>query len=229
MSEIFGPTFQGEGPTSGALCVFLRLAGCNLSCTWCDTPYTWDWKRFSKSEEVKGLRSLEVAETLTELGIRSNAQRLIISGGEPMLQQAGLLPVMKHLRALDWILEVETAGTIIPNKDTRRLIHHFNVSPKLATSGNTRAARYNEEALEVLSSYDAAFKFVICRKADIKEVNRIVKDIKIPRRNVWLMPEGITVTKILTNNRKVSELALDHGYNFTTRVHTLIHGTKRGV
>ena len=44
VSEIFGPTFQGEGPFTGRAAVFLRLGRCNLDCKWCDTPYTWDWK-----------------------------------------------------------------------------------------------------------------------------------------------------------------------------------------
>ena len=52
VSEIFGPTLQGEGPSSGRRAMFLRLAGCNLSCSWCDTAYTWDWSRYDKKAEV---------------------------------------------------------------------------------------------------------------------------------------------------------------------------------
>jgi len=44
INEIFGPTFQGEGQTIGKLSEFVRVSGCNLTCSWCDTPYTWDWK-----------------------------------------------------------------------------------------------------------------------------------------------------------------------------------------
>ena len=45
LSEIF-ESIQGEGPTAGEPCVFLRLAMCNLHCRWCDTKYTWDWKKY---------------------------------------------------------------------------------------------------------------------------------------------------------------------------------------
>src|SRR5260370_42452272 len=57
ISEIFGPTFQGEGSSIGRYCYFLRLAGCNQHCAWCDTSYTWDWTgrngiKYDPKEEV---------------------------------------------------------------------------------------------------------------------------------------------------------------------------------
>lgn len=51
VSEVFGPTHQGEGPHAGQLCAFVRLMGCNLSCSWCDTPYTWDASRYDLKAE----------------------------------------------------------------------------------------------------------------------------------------------------------------------------------
>ena len=51
LSEVFGPTFQGEGPHAGRRCAFVRLGGCNLSCEWCDTPYTWDATRYDLALE----------------------------------------------------------------------------------------------------------------------------------------------------------------------------------
>ena len=52
VAEVFGPTFQGEGPSAGRRAMFLRLGRCNLDCAWCDTPYTWDWSRFDPAVEL---------------------------------------------------------------------------------------------------------------------------------------------------------------------------------
>jgi len=80
--EIFH-SIQGEGPTNGTPAVFLRLAQCNLACSWCDTKYTWDWQHFSYDKEVVSLDAREVEERILELGCR----HLVITGGEPLLQQ----------------------------------------------------------------------------------------------------------------------------------------------
>ncbi|MGH3922689.1 MAG: 7-carboxy-7-deazaguanine synthase QueE, partial [Pseudonocardiaceae bacterium] len=53
IAEQFGPTFQGEGPSVGQQALFIRLSSCNLSCSWCDTPYTWDWTRFDPRVESR--------------------------------------------------------------------------------------------------------------------------------------------------------------------------------
>jgi 7-carboxy-7-deazaguanine synthase len=52
VSEVFGPTIQGEGPHAGQRAAFVRLGGCNLTCTWCDTAYTWDARRYDLRAEL---------------------------------------------------------------------------------------------------------------------------------------------------------------------------------
>ena len=85
VNEIF-KSIQGEGPNFGKPAIFLRTAQCNLKCTWCDTKYTWDWKNYDFSKEVKEMTIDEVKDAITELEIK----HLVITGGEPLLQQDDL-------------------------------------------------------------------------------------------------------------------------------------------
>ena len=90
--------------------MFLRLATCNLACSWCDTKYTWDWEHYDYDQEVAGLD----ADTIVEHILRFDCRRLIITGGEPLLQQQELVPLVTALKAKGFQFEVETNGTIIP-------------------------------------------------------------------------------------------------------------------
>ena len=56
VAEIFGPTWQGEGPSAGQVAAFVRLGLCNLTCAWCDTAYTWDRSRFDLRAELRRMR-----------------------------------------------------------------------------------------------------------------------------------------------------------------------------
>jgi len=141
VSEIFGPTIQGEGKTAGKPVVFLRLAGCNLACVWCDTPYTWNWigtkfqhaLKFNPKEQVKTLQMSDVLHQILEIG--SQVKALVISGGEPLLQQQQLIPLLEALKAQGWWIEVETNGTIVPQSSFLALVDQVNCSPKLSNSG----------------------------------------------------------------------------------------------
>ena len=86
--EIFY-SLQGEGVTAGRPSVFLRLGTCNLSCSWCDTKYTWDWESYDYDSEVVAMSLSEVEERVLGFG----CPRLVITGGEPMMQQARLAPL----------------------------------------------------------------------------------------------------------------------------------------
>ena len=119
----------------GVPSVFLRLATCNLSCRWCDTKYTWDWQNFDYETEVVDLEESEVQAKIQAF----DCSHLVITGGEPMLQQAGLAPLVKSLSEEGYTFEVETNGTIVPALEMLRYIGHWNVSPKLRTSGNPSA------------------------------------------------------------------------------------------
>ena len=68
INEIFGPTIQGEGKSAGRRVIFIRLSMCNLHCSWCDTPYTWNWEGTNFSHPLKFNRELETHEmTVSEI------------------------------------------------------------------------------------------------------------------------------------------------------------------
>ena len=92
ISEIF-ESIQGEGTNAGKPVVFLRTAECNLKCTWCDTKFTWDWKQFDYSKEVKEMSIKEVINSISKF----NVKHLVITGGEPLLQQEPLIDLVQIL------------------------------------------------------------------------------------------------------------------------------------
>src|SRR5271170_594917 len=99
VNEIYGPVQQGEGKSSGLDVLFLRLSGCNLACSWCDTPYTWNWvgTKFvhpEKYDPMKEISFMDTNEVKVELD-KLNTKAVVISGGEPMLQQKPLLPLIR--------------------------------------------------------------------------------------------------------------------------------------
>lgn len=227
VSEIFGPTFQGEGRSLGMPCMFLRLAGCNLACTFCDTPYTWDWKRFDPQDEVHPLSIDEVYERLVASpGCDRPARNLVVSGGEPMLQQEALAVLTRRLHAEGWWTEMETAGTVAPRDP--ELVRAYNVSPKLASSGNPRPERLRMDALTALRDTGrAAWKFVVTAREDFAEIDELVQQLGLAP--VYVMPEGTDAATVRARLAEIAEPAVARGYYLTPRLHILVHGDRRGV
>jgi 7-carboxy-7-deazaguanine synthase len=229
VSEIFGPTFQGEGPSLGRRCSFLRLGGCNLACSWCDTPYTWDWtgrngRRYDPRTELTQMNYEQAWEKLCSHG----TDMLVVSGGEPLLQQAALVPLLELAANAGWRIEIETAGTIAPRAEVARSIDQFNISPKLGNSGNRKEDRLVMEALEALvATGKAIFKFVACEIADLDEIEWLVTDFQLSP--VYVMPEGVTAEAVTARMGAIAAGVLTRGWNLTTRLHVLVYGNRRGV
>ena len=159
--EIFH-SIQGEGVYAGRPAVFLRLAFCNLACVWCDTRFTWDWEHYDQRKEITAL-SLDEAEEAIR---RYRCRNLVVTGGEPLVQQRSLAPLLERLKGGGFWIEVETNGTIAPGKKLLGVVDHWSVSPKLENSGNPRPSRENPRALRLLRGLSSAhFKNVI-EKAD---------------------------------------------------------------
>ena len=223
IAEVFGPTFQGEGPSTGRRAGFVRLGRCNLDCAWCDTPYTWDWDRYDPAVELRGEPVASVLARLAEMA----PEIVVVTGGEPLLQQLRLVPLLEGCSERGWPVEIETNGTIVPDERVLDLVARWNVSPKLANSGVPLGKRIRPNALDVLSaSGRAAFKFVVSEPADLDEVAGIVESHGLDP--VWIMPEGTDPSAWLERARALSDPVLARGWNLTPRLHVLLWGDQRG-
>jgi organic radical activating enzyme len=235
VSEIFGPTVSGEGASLGRRCGFLRLMGCNLHCSWCDTKYTWDASQYDLSEQGTRMTWAEIVDQL----IAMDVDFVIISGGEPLLhqKQPAWELVLRSLAGAGIRVEVETNGTVIPNRASRDWVHRFTVSPKLMHAGDPQNARIVPEAIgayQLLMNHPGEwkdrviFKFVCATPDHVAEVQRLVKIFQIRPENVWVMPLGVDRDEIDHHLAMITDAAVAAGYNVTTRLHIQVWGNTRG-
>ena len=223
VSEIFGPTLQGEGPSAGQLAVFVRLGMCNLDCCWCDTPYTWDRRRYDLDA---GLRWMTAGNVWPEVAA-TRAGLLVITGGEPLIQQAALPPLLDAAGREGWRVEIETNGTIRPLPAVIRPFVRFNVSVKLAGSGVAAGRRIRPSAIQALAAAgQATWKFVVNEAGDIGEIVRLQDRFGLDP--VWVMPQGATAEQVLGRLPQLAEDALAHRWHLTPRLHILLWGDVRG-
>lgn len=236
VNEIFGPTIQGEGINAGKPVAFLRLAGCNLQCFKCDTPFTWNYQQTSYDhvDNIKFDKAVEVhmyaPGIVCSRLLQTEMKHLVISGGEPLLQQRALLPMIREMKLFNWFVESETNGTMVPLAEFVDAIDQINCSPKLqgSFSGQSEQLRIRPEALKALSSTNKTnFKFVISEPENVDEVLRLVDMYNL--RQVRLMPECRTNEEMEAKEQMVRELCTKHNFIYCTRLSIKLSGTKRGV
>ena len=231
--EIFA-SLQGEGPSAGRPVAFLRLSRCNLACQWCDTAYTWHFtgderphrsgETYDRKANQLTLSEAKVAERIAALG----QDRLVITGGEPMLQAGALATLLELLP--DMTVEIETNGTVAapPRLDVR--IDQYNVSPKLAHSGNPAELALLPERLDAYATDTRAFfKFVIAQPGDIEEVLALKERYRVRPGHVFLMPEGTDSATIRAREEWLAPLCLQHGFRMSDRLHIHLYGDTRGT
>jgi 7-cyano-7-deazaguanosine (preQ0) biosynthesis protein QueE len=223
--EIFY-SVQGEGVNIGKPAVFLRLSLCNLACTWCDTKYTWDWKRYDPTEQIIQMSPEGIGREV----LRHNCRHLVVTGGEPMIQHRQLIPLLKLLKAKEFHIEIETNGTIVPGRGFADLIDHWSVSPKLGNSGNPPSAREVAEAYRFFGCLPSShFKYVVRNEDDLTEVQSIVQKYNLAHENTILMPEAEDRETLFHRSRWLVEHCKSHGYLFSTRLQILLWDNRRGV
>lgn len=224
LNEIFGPTIQGEGPHAGQLVSFVRLAGCNLSCSWCDTPYSWDWERYDIKKELHKVSVEEIAERVKAIA----APRIILTGGEPLLQQR-MVPDLRDLTG--YKIDVETNGTRKPNDETVHAVDLFNVSTKLSHANDPENLRIVDDAMATFSDLawvgKAVFKFVCQSTDDFQEILDLRQRYNLPNSSIWVMPEGYTKATHLKHLEELADPVVGQGWNLSTRIHVLAWETIR--
>lgn len=240
--EIFY-SIQGEGKSLGVPSVFVRTSLCNLHCIWCDTDYTWNWKntRFPHANDATpGYRKFEKKDWIVKIDIEAVAdlvadqpcKNIILTGGEPLLQQPALAALMRALRAraTGYFFETETNGTMVPSAEFDADIDQYNVSPKLENSNNSRKLREKPAAYHFFAqSPKANFKFVVAEPQDLAEVLELIERYQIPAEKVYLMPEASTAPVLQQKRQWVVDICKTHGFRYSDRLHVQIWGGKKGV
>ena len=231
--EIFA-SLQGEGPSMGMPVAFVRLSRCNLACTWCDTAYTWrfegdnrphrDGIAFDRKANQVTLSPQDTAERIAALG----QKRLVITGGEPLLQAGALAEMLGHLP--DIAVEIETNGTVAPPARLNVRVDQYNVSPKLSHSGNPADLALIPERLDAWATEPRAFlKFVIASPADVDEVAAIHARYRFRPERVFLMAEGTDSASLRARQAWLAPLCLEYGFRMSDRMHIHLYGDTRGT
>ena len=225
ISEIFY-SVQGEGSLLGVPSVFVRTSGCNLRCSWCDTPYT-SWR-----PEGDTLSTTEVLDSV----FRYRCRHVVVTGGEPMIVPE--MPAFTEaLREQGLHITIETAGTV----DAPVACDLMSISPKLFNSvpyeiENGRwAARHDKLRLQpdvlkrLTDRYTFQLKFVVTAPEDLSEIEDIVSITGVPASRVILMPEGTEARGLAERSRWIVEICKERGYRFSPRLHIDLWGQRRGV
>lgn len=229
IAEIFH-SLQGEGELTGVPSVFVRTSGCNLRCTWCDTPYA-SWQPEGKTRTIE--------QIVAAVERHPTTRHVVLTGGEPMIAKE-IRDLATALKATGRHITIETAGTVAPAGIACDLA---SLSPKLLNSApdaqehgawrkKHEATRWQPDVVRAwLDQYPYQLKFVVARQEDIDELEHMLAALRreIPRDKVLLMPEGTTLEKIRSRAGWLGELCKARGFRYAHRLHLELYGNKRGT
>lgn len=229
ISEIFH-SIQGEGELTGVPSVFVRTSGCNLRCSWCDTPYA--------SWEPEGV-ARGVPQIMAEIDRHPAARHVVLTGGEPMLAKE-IRTLAAEIRKTGRHLTIETAATVAPAGIACDLA---SLSPKLLNSApdpvahaawrrKHEATRWQPDVVRAwIDVYPYQFKFVVARPEDVDELESMLAALRreVPRHKVLLMPEARSLEKMRERAGWLAELCKARGYRYAHRLHIELYGNRRGT
>jgi 7-carboxy-7-deazaguanine synthase len=253
IAEIFY-SIQGEGKLTGVPSVFVRVSGCNLRCTWCDTPYA-SWNPEGPEMTVE-----EIVGEVTTHG--PAVKHVVLTGGEPMMFKE-IVPLIVALKGRGMHITVETAGTLWQGELPAGGIDLASISPKLSNStpwqregGRFAAAhehgRIKPDVLKTfaaggpgrLSEGDAApvvldrqWKFVVSSPDNLREIETLLGTLnaglperhRIPATDVMLMPEATDAAALTARSRTLAEVCKERGYRLSPRLHVYLWGNTKGT
>jgi 7-carboxy-7-deazaguanine synthase len=221
IAEIFH-SLQGEGSLVGVPSVFVRTSGCNLRCSWCDTPYT-SWQ--PEGDDWTLERILAAVESYP-------SRHVVVTGGEPMIARQ-IVDLTRGLRARGRHITIETAGTVCAPVACDLM----SISPKLAhstpegewTERHERLRIQPDILLQLMAAYEYQLKFVIARPDDLAEVRELVHRLAAESGKVILMPEGIEAGVLRERSVWLAEICKQEGFRFSPRLHVELYGNRRGT
>lgn len=248
VTEIFGPTIQGEGKKLGTPSIFIRFGKCNLSCEGfaveyqtpsgtkkysCDSYYAVDtefkqqWDKYESHEEI-----IKVVKKLEPKNYKPD---IVITGGEPLLywKNGEFQKLLKYYINNYYNVTIETNATInidICKSYQEKLL--FSMSVKLSNSSEPLKKRVNTVALtNIINNCDEKYLKFVISKEDIVNAQEEIKTILkcIPKVDVYLMPMGDSVESLNRNSESIIQLAIQNGYLYSDRLHIRIWDDKRGV
>jgi len=220
IAEIFY-SIQGEGSLAGVPSIFVRSSGCNLRCSWCDTPYT-SWKPEGENYTLD--------EILAQVSSYP-AKHVVVTGGEPMIAPE-IVPLTVRLRERGLHITIETAGTVFEPVTCDLM----SISPKLANSTPEGSWAQQHERLRIqpevlrrlMDAYEYQLKFVVAKPEDLDEIRAILGQLKANRERVILMPEGIESAILRERGVWLAEICKQEGFRFSPRLHVELWGNRRG-
>ncbi|MCA9714064.1 MAG: 7-carboxy-7-deazaguanine synthase QueE [Myxococcales bacterium] len=225
---------QGEGALVGVPSSFVRVAGCNLRCTWCDSPAT--------SWEASGRRTS--LDELVEF-CQDGPQHVVITGGEPLLFK-GVAALTRLLAAAGHHITIETAGTVWQDDVCCDLM---SISPKLSHSTPWQRAprlahRHDQRRIalktlrRLMSSFTWQLKFVVQGRdagalaRDVGEIETLLTQLAVARTDracVLLMPECVDPGALTDRYRALTRLCVERGFRVGERLHIALFGHTPGT
>lgn len=248
----FSGTFQGEGKWAGIPCLFVRTSGCNLRCGFkdsiCDTPYS----SFTPEKNITTID--DILKILYINNPYMRIKHIVISGGEPTMQDKSIIELCKELKKQGYIITIETNATIY-KEDFSKYIDMISMSPKLKSStpsakilvDNNLNIKWQDKHEKIrrninviqkfiegakINNKDFQLKFVVSCEEDVKEIIEDWLDYLTgwSALDILLMPEGVTEEQLKVNNKIVAKLATQYGFRFCPRLHVdIFGGAKKGV